>query len=261
MLPVLKRSILIITCLCLTVLCCCPAGATHPLPISANGTTPSQTEADIGNQIATIMQAYFDDPESAKAALLAIDVTLLDEPRLVSHQSETERALDPTDYTLTVYSAQRAGSKNTYLMWSIHANKNEWLPGPLDYVSIEWDTQYASYHSSTGDGEFSTVQGRSDGIVLFNVQDQDLDKDDYTYGYVIVSPKKSGWMEYGSKFVHTYTKYIIGGSASASFAPSVSIGANGEASLNLEYTMGFTVTLGVNTGQWQLWDDNAVDLN
>lgn len=258
----MKQTLIVFLSLCIIVMCCCPIGAIENDLSTEIALQESSTPDDLGHQIAAIMQTYFDDPEGTKSALNSIGVDLLDEPQIISYNSTNqERGLNPTDYTLSVYSARRAGSKNTYLMWSLQANKTELFPGPLDYISMEWDTEYASYYSSTGDDVFSTVQGRDDGIVLFNVQDNDLDKNESTYGYVIVSPKKTGWMEYGSKYVHTYTKFLFGGSASASFSPSTEVSDSGEMSLNLAYTMGFTVTVGANTAQWQIWNDNAVDLD
>ncbi len=261
----MKKIIVFFMSLCISWACCCSTGAIDTAPSVNNEEQTQNNQAvntdDIAHQIIEIMQNYSDNPEETESALANIGVTLLDEPQVISFGAESQaRGLDPTDYTLSIFSARRAGDMHTYLMWSLHANKTELFPGPLDLISMEWDTSRASYYLSEGDGVYSTVQARAEGIVLFNVQDNDLDKDEYASGYVIVTPHKLGWMEYGSKYVHTYSKYLWGGSVSYSFAPSATVSANGDWSLNLAHTMGFTATISSTTEMWQIWTDNAVDI-
>lgn len=212
--------------------------------------------------VAKIMSTYRTDPEAAKKALADLDTVLLEEPRIEEHSVNNDgmRGINPTDYVLSVYSFKRGGSSIHYLQWMVESKRDEWFSGPLDYVSIEWDTGYASYYLSNGDNTHSTVQGRNTGIVLFNVQDGDLKKGEYSYGTVQVKPIKSGWLEFGSKYVHTYTELVASGTASYSFAPSASISASGDFSLGLSSTYGFTVSVTGNTSKWQIWSDNAVKL-
>ena len=106
----------------------------------------------------------------------------------------------------------------------------------------------------------TTVQARSTGIVLFNIEDGKLDKGEYTFGTVQVLPTQSGEMEIGSKFVHTYTSLLLSGSASYSFAPSETINSTGEFTLGVTTNYGFTVSVGTMTNQWQIWADNTIEL-
>lgn len=230
------------------------------VPTYANDKELSESEFEAS--VAEIIQAYKTDPEKVKERLNAIDAALLGEPVVIEHYAnDNARGTSPSDYTFYVYSAKRAGASTHYLMWVIAADSKEWFPGPLDYVSLEWDTEMATYYSSNGDDEFSTVQGRNTGIVVFNLEDDKLKSGDYAYGTVRVTPSTGGTLEYGSKFVHTYTSLLVSGSASYSFAPSASLSASGEASLGLSYTMGYTVNVGSTTNKWQLWADNATSLS
>lgn len=212
--------------------------------------------------VAQIMSTYWADPDAAKEDLANLDTVLIEEPTVEEHYTNNGGMLgiQPTDYELSVYSFKRGNSRIYYLQWMIQSKRSEWFSGPLDYVSIEWDTGYASYYLSNGDGTYSTVQGKNTGIVLFNVQDGDLKNGEYTFGTVQVDPKKSGWLEFGSKYVHTYTSIVATGSASYSFAPSASISASGDFSLGLSSTYGFTVNVSGTTSKWQIWADNAVKL-
>ncbi|MDE6386164.1 MAG: hypothetical protein K2L36_08505 [Eubacterium sp.] len=215
--------------------------------------------------VAEIMKTYQENPDAALAALEELDTVLLDEPTVTEYTSSNNGistyATNPTDYTFSVYSYKRAGSTIYHLQWLLQTNKKESSPGPLDFVSLEWDTACASYYLSKGDGEISTVKATNTGIVLFNVQDKDLKKGGSTFGTVQVNPtKRNTTLKYGSKFIHTYTSLSLSGSASYSFSPSASVSASGDASLGLSYTMGYTVNLGTKTNKWQLWTDNAVKI-
>lgn len=187
----------------------------------------------------------------------------MQEPKVTNYSVNGEIStygINPSDYSQSVYSFSRGNSTQQYLQWTINSNRTEVFSGPLDYVSIEWDTKYASYYSSSGDGSMTTVQGRNTGIVLFNVEESKLKSGTYTYGTVQVTPNgKSGWMNYGSKYVHTYTDLVGSGSASFEYKPSASL-SSGDFSLGLSYTFGFTVNISSHTNKWQIWADNAVKL-
>lgn len=218
-----------------------------------------ENDAEYEAQVAAIMVSYAADPEAANEALEAIDTELLCEPTVVEYGNSNQRKTSPSEYELTVTAFKRSNSDRYYLQWVLLANANEWFEGPLDYVSLEWDTAYGSYYSSSAGGDGCTIQGRDTGIVLFNVEDDKMSKGDYLYGTVQVEPLQTGWMEFGSKYVHTYTSFLVSGSASSSFIPSVSASAMG-ASLGLSYTKTYTVNVSTNTTQWQIWADNAVNI-
>lgn len=212
--------------------------------------------------VAQIMTGYADDPDGAVEALAEIDVALIDTPTVTTYQTtSTARGRSPSNYTLTVYAYKRGGSSIYYLQWSLSVDKKEWYPGPLDYVSLEWDTENAKYYGSSGDGDESTVAGKSDGIVLFNLEDDNLAAGDSSYGTVQVTRKGTGSLDFGSKFTHTYTSFGITGSVSYTFKPSSTISAAGEFSLGLSYTYGYTVTISTGTTEWSIWADNTVSLS
>lgn len=127
----------------------------------------------------------------------------------------------------------------------------------MDFVSIEWDTAHATYYSSSGDSTYSTVRGRSTGIVLFNLEDDKLKAGDSAIGTIQVTPIVAGTMEYGSKFTHTYTATETTSTASHQFV----VGITDPDSLNLSYTYTYTVTTNEVTRQWELWQDNAVTMH
>lgn len=99
------------------------------------------------------------------------------------------------------------------------------------------------------------LQGQKTPMNAANVQDGDLKKGDYSYGTVQVKPIKSGWLEFGSKYVHTYTGFAVTGTASYSFSPSASFSASGDISLGLTSTYGFTVSVTGHAQKWQIWSD------
>ena len=233
-----------------------------PIHMMASAANIQLSDAEFEESVAQIMKDYWEDPEAAEDSLKKIGAYLDCEPVIVEHFASANpavRGTNPSDYTFYVGSIRRSNSNLRYLQWHLKANSNEWFEGPLDYVSMEWDTAYADYYDSSGDGVMVTVAGRNDGIVMFNLEDEKLGNGDSCYGTVRVNPISVGTMEFGSKFVHTYTGIAITGvSASWSFGPSAELAASGEMSLGLAYTFGFSVSLGSSTQSWNLWADNAV---
>lgn len=217
--------------------------------------------------VAEIMSTYSENPEYAIEALKDLDTVLSDEPIITECNINDDNDFHilanlPSDYTFTVYSFKRGNSRRIYLQWQLTANKKESYPGPLDYIGLEWDTAYASLADANGDNVVSTTCNYGKGIVIFNVEDKNLKKGEYTYGTVQVSPSptKSGTLRYGAKFVHTYTSLLVTGSATISFTPSASIDGDGSYSLGLSYTNSFTVNISSKTSKWQRWIPNSVSV-
>lgn len=232
-----------------------------PVCMPASAAQITMTDEEFTEAVAQIMKDYYADPDAARQELEAIGAYLEGEPVLVTHYSNdgtVARGTGFQDYTFYVSSIKRSNSTLRYLQWHLQANATESLPGPYDLVSLEWDTAYADYYDSYGDGTYTSVAGRAAGIVLFNLDDDLLASGDYCYGTVRVDPVQNGTMEYGSKFTHIYTTLNINGTASWSFAPSAQLNSIGIATLGLGYTYGFSVSVGSSTLQWSLWTDNAV---
>ena len=226
--------------------------------VAVSAEEPSSDDAEYELAVAAIMRDYWNDPEGTLAELEEVDTCLLGTPTIevCYNEKESMARLGPSYYEFYVYSFKRGNSNDHSLQWQIHNTSYELCPGTLDFVSIEWDTQYADYYRSSADEEFSTVRARGNGIILFNLEDDKMGFSEYTAGTVVVSPIKSGTMEFGSKFVHTYTESATESStASTNFVASASLGSNG-LSLGLSYTEGYVVTTNYYTATWQKWADN-----
>ena len=270
----MKKAITILSVLALLILI--------QLPAFSSGNTNTRMDFDKNDeaQVAAIMKGYETNTKGSVQSLRDIGIELIgipaiehynvstahpvsifySEPKTVFQVAPNEiKKTNPSDYTFSVYSYKRIGSNIYHLQWLLQANKKETYPGPLDYASLEWDTHHASYYQSSGDGTISTIRGRKAGIVLFNIEDDKLNKGGSTFGTVQVQPTSYGTMEYGSKFTHTYIMTTAtSGTASTSYGNSATLKANGEDALGLTYTYGYKVNLSSTTVKWHLWNDNAV---
>lgn len=232
-----------------------------PMLISAAAAEVTMSEGEFTDAVAEILKDYYANPDTAIQKLEEIGAYLEGEPVLITHNSsenENARGTGFQDYSFYVTCIRRSNSTLRYLQWHLTANAREWFPGPYDLVSLEWDTAYADYYDSYGDGVYTSIAGRQAGIVLFNLDDSELKKGDYCYGTVRVDPVQNGTMEFGSKFTHIYTSINLGGSANWGFSPSAQLASNGIATLGFSYTFGYSVTVGTGAEQWSLWTDNAV---
>jgi hypothetical protein len=126
-------------------------------------------------------------------------------------------------------------------------------PATLDVLSIEWDPSYGAYYSSVvpSDGITTKKDGskRANGIYLFNVDDTKYSFDSYCS--VLVTANKSGWLNFGSKYTHTFTTYSTSATGAASFAYEGG---------GLTGGMSYKVTSQSNVSKWDLWEDNAVSI-
>lgn len=222
------------------------------------------SEQEYHQRVAELMLNYEKNPEATKAALAEMDTVLFSEPSVthftVPSTGPQPCGINPTDYTFSVYGYSHITATNLYLSWSVNSNRNEIFSGPLDYASLEFDNNKASYKSSNGDSNMSTVQARDTGIVLFNVEDSKLKKGTFTYGTVNVTGRRGTTLEIGSKYVHTFTRFVISGSASYSFVPSATLNANGDIGLNVSQNMGYQVNVSSTIDKWQIWTDNAITI-
>jgi len=163
------------------------------------------------------------------------------------------QAIGVDQITLSSYSAKRGGDSYYRLYISWDSSVSEARPGSYDLVSIEWDpTVGAYYDANVGDTTKATKRDgsrRTSGIYLFNVLDNKLDFD--TYATVYVTPKKSGWLEYGSKYTHTYSKTSTSTTVGAAFNYATAGSTGG---------LTYNVTLSETEASWDKWDDNAVNL-
>lgn len=235
------------------MICIMPAMATESQKMS---------DEDFDMAVAQIMRDYDSDPEGTKAALAELDATLIGEPTKVEHNANTNDGISltstlPSNYELEVYSIKRGNTSDYRLQWRLDCNKTETSPGELDYISIEWDTARANFNKFTSHSKYTSVKERRTGIVLFNVEDENMTAGTWTIGTVYVTPTKSGAMRFGSKFTHTYTKTSVTGTASVSFG----ISADAAKSLGLSYTYTYSVTTTQNARAWDVWKETTVSMH
>jgi hypothetical protein len=197
----------------------------------------NSSEKQYLKDVSEVMKDYPIDIMGAKSKLAAMNTELVNEPNIQycggsSKTSDIQTyGINPTDYVISTYSFRRTGQNTYYLQTLIQSKRDEWFSGPLDYVSIEYDNNFANYYLSSGDGVMSSVKNRNTGIVLFNIEDSKLGSGKSTYVTVQVTPKVFNvWLEHGSKYVHTYsTLAFYGGSASYSMSSSITLDVAGEA--------------------------------
>ncbi len=250
----MKKKIMALLTGVLMLVCCV-------IPAMEKEKTTEAVDENYDRMVGEIMRGYEADPEGTKSALEELDTVLVSEPIVTEYRvpntSKGARINSPLKYTLSVYSTKRGNSSNYHLQWRLECSVKGSDPGPLDYVSIEWDTERAKYYSSSGDGTYSSVSGKSAGIVLFNLEDDNMGSGSWALGTVYVTPTKSGNMDFGSKYTHTYIRYSEAGTATYGFGAS----ANAEKGLGLSYTDTYTVTTTGGVEAWDLWTDNTVTMH
>ena len=216
----------------------------------------TSSEADYA-KVSKIMVNYSKDKAAAKKELKKLGYELVSEPEVTTLNARptseiTPSFVSPSSFTLSVYSFKKAGQSLTSLQFTLQTSQKEYSPGPLDYVSLEYNQNLASYYTSAGDGNITTVQGRGTGIVTFNLEDSKLTSTNYTYGTVNILPRTPGsTLEYGSKYCHTYKTTsssggTIGGALNLSPLPS-----------NISGGGSFEVNLVTAVECFYLWADNA----
>ena len=206
---------------------------------SPNYSVSNELEIKISKYVSDIiLTKNFDQ---AKKILEENNISLLS---IDNKPKDSIKAISPNDYDILTYSYRINGSSDIYLQSTISSNRDEWFSGYLDVASIEWDTSYAIYKSSKSDNFISSVRDISkarNGIVLFNIQDKNLKKGTSTHIYVRVKPVKGGNLNFGTKYVHTYSN----------IHPSVSIGyTNGRFGLSFKLNIS-------NGGFWEKWSGTS----
>ena len=84
------------------------------------------------------------------------------------------------------------------LLWQLTCTAAEEHPGTLDTLHLTWEG--GEYYRSEGDGSWSTVQGRTENTVSFNIEDDHLAAGDTTCGAVYL---KAPATAYGAQWEHT----------------------------------------------------------
>lgn len=182
--------------------------------------------------------------------LLQVDVEIEEKEQIDTEISL--RSVPASSIDHTVYTFKRAGQSQYYLQTMVSNSRCEYSPGALDLLSIEWDAKLAKYYS-TIPGNYTTYMdgsNRTNGVVLFNVDDGEMDAGSSAYASVKVTPIVRGvWVEIGSKYIHTYNTQNIEWSVGLNVGYEDG-GPTGGGSFGLQ---------GSSVGQyWQTYADNAV---
>ena len=142
--------------------------------------------------------------------------TLTDEQRLSDAMllcredlSKGQAALRELDAQI-VGGKQTAGESSTLAVWQLHRGEQYLLlwqltctaaeehPGHLDTLRLTWEG--SKYYRSEGDETWSTVQGRTENTVSFNIEDDHLAAGDTTCGAVYLQAPATA---YGAELEHT----------------------------------------------------------
>lgn len=84
------------------------------------------------------------------------------------------------------------------LLWQLTYTAAEEYPGHLDTLHLTWEG--GKYYRSEGDNAWSTVQGRTENTVSFNIEDDHLTAGDTTWGAVYLQAPATA---YGAQWEHT----------------------------------------------------------
>lgn len=115
-------------------------------------------------------------------------------------------SIHPRDVDFSVYTFKRSGQSQRYIQALLEFNKKPYYPGTYDLLSVEWDSSMASYWASTCSGEIDKHDSskRNQGIVIFYVMDRFIKSGDYVYATVQVIGEDTGWLDYSSRYAHTF---------------------------------------------------------
>ncbi len=147
---------------------------------------PQSEETNLTHEqkLSDAVALYREDAPKGLMALTALDAKLLG-----GKQVRGERC------TLGVWQLECGGRH--LLLWRLDWVEEEKHPGQLDTLYLTWEG--ADYYLAEGDGTWSSVRGREEGSVAFNVEDDHLVAGDSTCGAIYLqSPATSfeGWLEH-----------------------------------------------------------------
>lgn len=192
-----------------------------------------------------------DDKKVAKEKLAQLDVQI-SEPKAGTIQP---LSLEAWDLDLSVTAAKRGGESFWRLIAYYTPNGLETYPASYDALSVTWDPSQASYYSysvsSSTNSSLKNYSQKNNGIIVFNVYDKKFVYGNTYYDAAYVTPKiSSEWLDFGAKYVHTYTTY----STTVTLNPAISYTYPGLVSGSMD----FTLTLAQQESSWDKADTNAI---
>ena len=164
-------------------LCCFIAGLM--LLLTACTAPPVEEELTYEQQLSEAMLLCREDLPKGQAALRERDAQLLG-----------GRQIAGEGCTLGLWQLQCGGQ--TVLLWQLTCTAAEEYPGHLDTLHLTWEG--GKYYRSEGDNAWSTVQGRTENTVSFNIEDDHLTAGDTTCGAVYLQAPAT---VYGAQWEHT----------------------------------------------------------
>lgn len=218
-------------------------------------------ETKINENVSTIQSVLSTyDSDESKEILKEHGVTVLNVTEQDCISVDTDEAmpfyLKPASFTVTITESSTVENGVTfiYLTSLVKPKVNELYAGPLDYVSIEWEQNKASYYKCYGDNKITSVSDGSQyakGVIAFNLDDHKIFGWSKPSCTVVLYNVKSD-MHYATKFVHTYNTSGVE-SAKIGFSSSSTEGQNPVGGLTIE------VTIAGKTEKWSLWADGWHD--
>ncbi|QDX93422.1 hypothetical protein EEL30_14650 [Brevibacillus laterosporus] len=219
------------------------------------------TDEEFDKFIVTFTKEFKGTPDEAKQELSLLDIeystkevehSSIASSKKAEHPSVASSDLEAADLEFSITQSKRGKDSFYRLISTFGAKYAVFDHGSYDLVSIEWDPDVASYYEAVvGDEKRASLRDgskRKQGIYMFNVYDYREDFD--TYAAVYVEPKVKGkWLEYGSKYTHTYVTKGSGSSGQASFE-------FGRGSIGT--SLSYTVNPSSSESSWEKWDDGAV---
>ncbi|NLU10608.1 MAG: hypothetical protein GXW90_06685 [Tepidanaerobacter acetatoxydans] len=110
-----------------------------------------------------------------------------------------------TDMDMYMYIFKRLAKPQYYLQTYLKFHKTPKNPGTYDFLSIEWNQDTASHWTSTCSGEIDKHDSSYRGMIVYYVFDGFIKAGDSLYATVLVTPEKSGILNFSSKYAHTFS--------------------------------------------------------
>lgn len=148
-------------------ICCLAAALT--LLLTACAAPLAEETLTYEQRLSEAMLLCRENLSEGQAALQELDARLLG-----------GRQIAGQDCTLAVWQLRYGGQH--LLLWQLTCTAAEEEPGTLDTLRLTWEG--GDYYRSEGDAAWSTVQGRTENTVSFNIEDDHLAAGDTTCGAV-----------------------------------------------------------------------------
>lgn len=155
------------------------------LLLTACSAPPVAEEPTYEQQLSTAMLLCREDLSKGQVALRNLGIQIIGGKQTAGAHG-----------TLAVW--QLNDGEQYLLLWQLTCTAAEENPGYLDTLRLTWEG--GKYYLSEGDKAWSTVQGRTENTVSFNIEDDHLTVGDTTCGVVYLQAPVA---TYGAQWEHT----------------------------------------------------------